>query len=118
MKNSLLETISVAPSVKAESVSKFDVLAPDAYFTILEIVAPASVLVKVVTAEPIACAVVRVIEPATTDANTAFGVPRVDVCALIDAAESVATLESGVTGADAVDASEFPAALVATTVNV
>jgi hypothetical protein len=33
-------------------------------------------------------------------------------------AESVATLERGVTGADAIEASEFPTALVATTVNV
>jgi hypothetical protein len=33
-------------------------------------------------------------------------------------AERVATLERGVIGAEAVEASEFPAALVATTVNV
>jgi hypothetical protein len=35
-----------------------------------------------------------------------------------DRAERVATLEIGVTFADAVEAAEFPAALVATTVNV
>jgi hypothetical protein len=39
---------------KAVAVSKFDVLAPKAYLTILEIVAPASVAIKVVVAAPVA----------------------------------------------------------------
>ncbi len=40
---------------------------------------------------------VRVIAPAPTDANTAFGVPRVAVWPLTDAADKVATLEGGFT---------------------
>ena len=54
MKKSLFETVIVALLVKSESVSKFEVLAPDAYLTILEIFAPASVLVKVVVSVPVA----------------------------------------------------------------
>ena len=54
MKKSLLETVVVAPSLKAASVSKFAVLAPDSYLTIREIVEPESVLVKVVAAAPVA----------------------------------------------------------------
>ena len=97
MKKSLLETVVIAPSLKAASVSKFAVLAPDAYLTIREIVEPASVLVKVVAAAPVACAVVRVIAPAVSDPRVTFGVPRVVVMPLIDAAESVATFELTVT---------------------
>ena len=92
MKKSPLVTVSGALLVKAVSVSKFDVPEPDAYLTIF-VVAPASVLVKVVVSTPVACAVVRVIAPAVTDANTALGVPRVGVCPLIVAPESVATSE-------------------------
>ena len=54
MKKSPLETVVLAPSPKAASVSKLVVLAPVAYLTILVIVAPASVLVKVVAAAPAA----------------------------------------------------------------
>ena len=54
MKKSPLATAVVAPSLKAESVSKFAVLAAAAYLTIRERVAPASVLVKVVAAAPVA----------------------------------------------------------------
>ena len=54
MKKSPLETVVVAPSLKAASVSKLVVLAPVVYFTILVIVAPASVLVKVVVSTPAA----------------------------------------------------------------
>ena len=97
MKKSPLETVVVAPSLKAASVSKLFVLAPVAYLTILVIVAPTSVLVKVVAAAPVACAVVRVTVPAVADANTALGVPRVGVCPLIVAPESVATSELTVT---------------------
>ena len=93
MKKSLLATVFAEPSVKAESVSKLAVLEPDAYLTIF-VVAPASVLVNVDVPTPVACAVVRVIVPAVTDANTALGVPRVGVCPLIDAADKVATLEA------------------------
>ena len=82
---------------KAVSISKFVVLEPVAYLTILEIVAPVSVLVKVVDAVPVACAVVKVIVPGKTEASTEFGVPRVEVWSLIDAAESVATFELTVT---------------------
>ena len=46
----------VAPLVNAVSVSKFVVLAPVAYLTILVIVEPASVLVKVVASVPVPCA--------------------------------------------------------------
>ena len=79
MKKSLLETAVVALLVNAVSVSKFVVFVPDPYLTILEILEPASVLVKVVAATPVACAVVSVIVPAIADANTEFGVPRVGV---------------------------------------
>ena len=71
--------------------------APDAYFTILEIAELLSVLVKVLVAVPVACAVVKVIVPATTDANNAFGVPRVEARPLIDAPDKVATFELTVT---------------------
>ena len=54
MKKSSLATVVAEPSVKAESVSKFAALAPDAYLTILEIFAPASVLVKVLVSVPVA----------------------------------------------------------------
>ena len=54
MKKSPLVTVVAAPSLKAASVSKLVVLAPVAYLTILEIVAPASVLVKVVAPTPAA----------------------------------------------------------------
>jgi len=94
MKKSPLVTVSVAPSIKAVSVSKLVVLEPDAYLTILEIVAPASVLVKVVVSTPVACAVVRVIVPAVTDVNTALGVPRVVDCPFMDEADKVASLDA------------------------
>ena len=98
MKKLLLATVVVAPLVKAASVSKFAVLDPDEYLTIF-IVAPPSVLVKLDVKEVlVACAVVRVTEPAVADAKVAFGVPRVDVTPLIDAAERVASLERGVNG--------------------
>ena len=54
MKKSPFATVLVAPLVKAVSISKFVVGAPEAYLTILLIVAPASVLVKVVAAVPAA----------------------------------------------------------------
>ena len=79
MKKSPLETVDAAPLVKATSLSKFAVLAPDAYLTILLIVELLSVLVKVLVAVLDACAVDKVIEPAATEANTAFEVPRVAV---------------------------------------
>ena len=96
MKKSPFATAVVALLAKAASVSKPAVDAPVMYLTILVIVAPASVLVKRVARPPVAWAVVSVIAPAITDAKTAFGVPRVAVCALMDAAESVATFESRV----------------------
>ena len=54
MKKSPVDTAVVALFVKAASLSKFDVLAPSPYLTIFVIVAPASVLVKVVSAVPVA----------------------------------------------------------------
>jgi hypothetical protein len=54
MKKSPVVTVDAAPLVKAVSLSKLVVLAPVAYLTILEIVAPASVLVKVVVSTPVA----------------------------------------------------------------
>ena len=78
------------------SVSKPAVGAPVAYLTILVIVAPVLVLVNTVAKEPVACAVVRVISPAITEANAAFGVPRVAVCALMEAANKVASFDSRV----------------------
>jgi hypothetical protein len=117
IKKSLLETVSVAPSVKTESVSKLVVLAPDAYLTILETVAPASLLVKVVVSVPVACAVVRVIVPAVSKPRVAFGVPRVGVWPLTDAADKVATSDGSTTFVD-VPAVEFPAALIAITENM
>ena len=47
IKKSLLETVEVAPLVNGVSVSKFVVAVPESYLTILEIVALASVFVKV-----------------------------------------------------------------------
>ena len=79
MKKSPVETAVVALLVKGVVLSKFDVLLPVAYLTILEIVAPASVLVKVVATPPIARAVVRVMAPAVSEPRVAFGVPRVAV---------------------------------------
>jgi hypothetical protein len=79
MKKSPLVNVSGALLVKAVSVSKFDVLEPDAYLTILEIVASASVLVKVVVSTPVACAVVRVIAPGVSEPRVALGVPRVEL---------------------------------------
>ena len=79
MKKSPFETVVVAPLVNAVSISKFEVGAPEAYLTILEIVAPESVLVKVVAATPVACAVVRVIAPGVSEPRVAFGDPRVEV---------------------------------------
>ena len=54
MKKSPVETAVVALLVNAVSLSKFDVLRPVAYLTILEIDAPASALVKVVELVPVA----------------------------------------------------------------
>jgi len=54
MKKSPVETAVVALLVNAVSLSKFDVLLPVAYLTILEIDAPASALVKVVELVPVA----------------------------------------------------------------
>ena len=54
MKKSPLVTVAAPPLVKAASLSKFDVLAPEAYLTILEITALVSVLVKVVVSTPVA----------------------------------------------------------------
>jgi hypothetical protein len=93
IKKSLLATVAVAPLVKAASVSKFAVLEPDAYLTILEIVELLSVLVKLLGSVPVACAVVRVIAPAASEPRVAFGVPRVGVTPLMLALESVATSE-------------------------
>ena len=87
----------VALLVKAVSVSKFAVGAPELYLTIRVIVAPTSVLVNVVASVPVACAVVSVIVPAVTEVSTAFGVPRVDVKPLIDALDKVAMFELTVT---------------------
>ena len=99
MKKSLFATAVVAPSLKVASVSKFAVLAAAAYFTIREIVEPAFVLVKVVAAAPVACAVVRVIAPAVSDPRVALEVPKDDgVIPFIRVdAESVATFELTVT---------------------
>ena len=65
-----------------------------------------------------ACAVVRVIAPATKDPRAEPAVPIVGVCPLMDAPESVAMSERGLTIVDAAEASELPAALVAITENV
>ena len=54
MKKSPFATAVVALLAKAVSVSNPEVGAPVAYFTILVIVAPVSVLVKVVAKEPVA----------------------------------------------------------------
>ena len=96
MKKSPFATAVVALLANAVSVSNPVVGAPVAYLTILVIVAPVSVLVKTVAKEPVACAVVRVISPAITDANAVSGVPRVAVCALMDAANKVASFDSRV----------------------
>ena len=54
MKKSPFATALVALLANAVSISKFEVGAPEAYLTILVIVAPASVLTKVVAAVPAA----------------------------------------------------------------
>ena len=87
----------VAPLVNAVSVSKFVVLAPFAYLTILVTVAPASVLVKVVAAIPVACAVVSVIAPGVSEPRVALEIPRVELRPLIEALDKVATFELTVT---------------------
>ena len=90
MKKSPKEIASVEELEKAGADSKFAVLAPDAYLTILFIVDPLSVLVNVDANPPAACAAVRVTVPATNDPIDALGVPRVGVSPLILALESVA----------------------------
>jgi hypothetical protein len=97
IKKSSFATVLLALLVKAVSVSKFAVGAPEPYLTILVIVAPALVLVNVVASVPVACAVVKVIVPAMTDVNNALGVPSVEVRPLIDAPDKVATFELTVT---------------------
>ena len=54
MKKSPKETVLVAGFEKVEAVSKFVVLEPDAYLTILLIVDPLSVRVKVEVDSPVA----------------------------------------------------------------
>ena len=98
MKKSPFMTVPVEPLVKpvaASKLVKFSVV-PDANFAILVIDAPASVAVKVVAAVPVACAVVRVMLPATREPRAVPAVPTVALWPLIDAAESVATFESRV----------------------
>ena len=75
-----MDTVVVVPLVKSVAASKLVVsaVAPDKYLTIF-VVELASVLVKVVTAAPVACAVVSVIVPAVSEPSVAFGVPRVGV---------------------------------------
>ena len=53
MKKSPLATVDVAPLMNGVSVSKFVVAVPESYLTILEIVAPACVFVKVDVNEPL-----------------------------------------------------------------
>ena len=94
MKKSPKEIVSVEELEKEGAVSKFAVLAPDAYLTILFIVDPLSVLVNVDANPPAPCAAVRVTVPATSDPMDAFGVPRVGVSPLILTLESVAISEA------------------------
>ena len=99
MKKSPLLSVAVALLVKAVSISKLVVGAPVPYLTILVIVAPASVLAKVVAAEPVASAVVKVIAPGVSEPRVALEVPyEVGARPLITVeAESVATFELTVT---------------------
>ena len=85
--------------VKAAAALKFVEFStvPDASLAILVIVAPASVLVKVVVSTPVACAVVKVIAPGVSDPRVALGLPRVDAWPLIEAPDKVATSEFTVT---------------------
>jgi hypothetical protein len=94
MKKSPKEMVSVEGLAKVVAVSKFAVLAPDAYLTILLIVDPLSVLVKLVVKPPAASAAVRVASPADAEPSVAFGVPRVGVTPLMLALESVAISEA------------------------
>ena len=71
--------MSAEELVKAAAALKFVELSavPDASFAILVIVDPESVLVNVVAALPVACAVVKVMVPADNDPKDAPAVPKV-----------------------------------------
>ena len=94
MKKSPKEMVSLEGFAKVEAVSKFAVLAPDAYLTIRLMVDPLSVLVKDDADPPVAWAAVRVTWPATTDPSIELGVPKVGVSPLMLALESVAISEA------------------------
>jgi hypothetical protein len=79
IKKSPFVTVPVEPLEKAVAAAKFAELSvvPDANLAILEIVAPPSVLVNVVTALPAANAALREIEPGLSKPIVALAVPRV-----------------------------------------
>ena len=89
----------VEPLVKAAAALKFVKFSvvPDASFAILVIVAPASVMVKVVAALPVACETDKMTEPAVNEPRDVPAVPTVPVRPLIVAPDKVATFELTVT---------------------
>ena len=82
-------------AVAAAKFAEFSVV-PEANFTILVIVAPASVFVNVLAALPVPCAVVNVTEPAVSEPIVSLGVPNDAFTPLKDAPLNVATLDSRV----------------------
>ena len=99
IKKSLSETALAAPLVKAAAALKFVKFStvPVASLAILVIVAPASVLVKVVNEPPLASDKVKVTVPAERDPRAVPTVPRVALKPLTVAPDSVATFELTVT---------------------
>ena len=91
---------------------------PEASLAILVITEPASVLVKAVIAFPVASEFVKVTFPGDRAPRAVPAVPKVALRPLMDAADSVATLERGVILADALDGDESPAMFIAFTVKV
>ena len=92
-------TVAVEPLVKAAASLKFVEFSatPDPSFAILVIVAPASLLVKVVSSVPVACDNDKVTVPAARDPKAVPAVPTVALKPLIVAVASVATFELMVT---------------------
>ena len=95
MKKSPLVIVTGVPVLRAVAAVKLASLSvvPDANFAIFESCAPESVVVKVEVRAPVACAVVKVTEPAVSDPRAVAGVPSVAVCPFTDAALRVATLD-------------------------
>ena len=69
----------VPPLVNEGADAKFDAFSgvPEVNLAILVIVAPLSVAVNVVAAEPVACAVVKIIDPGVSEPRVSLAVPSV-----------------------------------------